>query len=391
MWTNRNFVSIAEYPRPVGRIHHWRHRLATPQPLSPLVLQKLAALIDQYGVERRDRLATAIREVGIGAFEASLQQIVVLLGHMHLSIDELRALVTYARRTDNRANQTVREQHVVSKVLLKQFCREPVPPQKRGKLQPFDLAKGERTGDPRTPSGAGKVRDFVTKDSAAAEACWWDVENALESVLTALKHSPRLEDPDHVKTIKKAVALHYARSHMVRDLIHAMARERLAALRAAIRDVPTPPGLAERVAAIAGIVEDGTYFRYRVPDLFGRLTHVALARELTILVPPPNKPLLIGDTPAIAWDTATGRLGPRQGVGFNGPTTLVVLPLRRDRLAVLAPMTGMGDNGSCTAAQVDLFNSFQVQQAKHYVFHHPADNFDDFISWIRRGSNTVRR
>ena len=58
----------------------------------------------------------------------------------------------------------------------------------------------------------GKVTNFITIDSQEAEKVWQGTENRLNAALNAARSSSLFTTPEHVITIKDAIALHYARS-----------------------------------------------------------------------------------------------------------------------------------------------------------------------------------
>ena len=60
---------------------------------------------------------------------------------------------------------------------------------------------------------AGRVLNFVKVDSAATEVLWKELEDKLHDAFTHLDQGDLLDYPDHVATIKQAIALHFARSH----------------------------------------------------------------------------------------------------------------------------------------------------------------------------------
>jgi len=108
------------------------------------------------------------------------------------------------------ADRRIKNQHVVSKVILKGFAA-PGPGSASWQLTPFDLRLG-RELKPRGLGGCGKVPDFLTFASESAEQLWKSVEDQLHTAIGAAR-AGHLHDQDaHVEAIKDGIALHLVRS-----------------------------------------------------------------------------------------------------------------------------------------------------------------------------------
>jgi hypothetical protein len=89
------------------------------------------------------------------------------------------------RELESEADNRIRNQHVVSKVILKGFAA----PASRGvgwQLTPFDLHLGHEL-KPRGLAGYGKVPDFLQFASASAEQLWKSVEDQLHDAIAAAR------------------------------------------------------------------------------------------------------------------------------------------------------------------------------------------------------------
>ena len=55
------------------------------------------------------------------------------------------------------------------------------------------------------------MKNFVKIDSLATEQMWQEVENELPAALSSVRAGALFASPQHVATIKQAIALHFAR------------------------------------------------------------------------------------------------------------------------------------------------------------------------------------
>jgi hypothetical protein len=114
------------------------------------------------------------------------------------------------RELEPEADKRIKNQHVVSKVVLKGFAA----PSSHGaglQLIPFDLRRGHEQ-KPRGLAGCGKVPDFLTFASASAEQLWKIVEDQLHDAIAAARSGCLHNNEALTEAIKDCIALHLVRS-----------------------------------------------------------------------------------------------------------------------------------------------------------------------------------
>src|SRR5487761_247509 len=121
------------------------------------------------------------------------------------------AVVQGVRQLMPEAARQVPDQHVLSRVILKQFA-EPYGEKGEVLLGALDREHPERDMSTGGPRKYGKVLNFVRFASASAEELWRQTENRLHDVVEAVKRDERVADPVHGALIRDAIALHVVRS-----------------------------------------------------------------------------------------------------------------------------------------------------------------------------------
>jgi hypothetical protein len=91
----------------------------------------------------------------------------------------------------------VKNQHVVSKVLLKQWA-VPGPKSKGWHLARFNPRFPHRSSKRASLQACAYVKDYVPVDSAATEALWQETENKANRVLAALDQGAPFEDLSNI-------------------------------------------------------------------------------------------------------------------------------------------------------------------------------------------------
>jgi Protein of unknown function (DUF4238) len=291
------------------------------------------------------------------------------------------------------AAQNEPDQHVVSKVILKQFTQ---PWGTKGELLLASLnvrhpeRKIVRAGSARF----GKIPDYLRFASGSAEDLWGATETRLHEPLEAIKRDDRIADPSHEAVIRDAIALHFIRSIPAAALHQTTWRERMEAARQQWRDNPEmlqwihvhvfgwwtddparlELALDEFYRPVDELVSSGAIFRVSLEDRFQRARAGFQAFELKILASPDRK-FLIGDVPVLAMREGHGGLGIFDGVGLANADE-IVLPLTPQHVAVL----GQGSQSrKATAAEVDRYNTLQVRLAYRHVYFKPAGGLEPFI------------
>ncbi|MCA1705751.1 MAG: DUF4238 domain-containing protein, partial [Actinobacteria bacterium] len=104
----------------------------------------------------------------------------------------------------------VKDQHVVSKVVLKGFASL------QGRRQGWQLARfDKRRRRELHPSGldaCGKVSEFIQYASGSAEELWCSVENRLGDAIRSAEAGTLYRNEEYVKVIKDSIALHLIRT-----------------------------------------------------------------------------------------------------------------------------------------------------------------------------------
>jgi Protein of unknown function (DUF4238) len=297
----------------------------------------------------------------------------------------------------------VEDQHVVTKVILRRFVG--VDGKGKGLLYPFRLRYPDARHRLLGPDGCGKIKDFVAYASASAERLWKETEDRLPDALDAVDDGALLRSPEHMATIKDAIALHHARSEAtriahIRIFIQAAAasrnlwltdwRPRLEAafFQAkgfyAVGDQALGRFLDEMMQPNLDMVASGRLFRARVEDIYLKAREFVSSSGLEVLKSGSSE-FLIGDVPALTI--------PRHGIrpGILGGTALgdartVIMPLGPRHLVALARTSVSAE---LTPDQVATANAYQVQGALEYVYLRPGSGLEQFVRFTTRSTNPV--
>ena len=285
------------------------------------------------------------------------------------------------------------DQHVVSKVILKQFTG------RWGKKREFLLASlnvrhPERRLVRGGPNKFGKIPNYLRFASSSAEDLWGQTETRLHEPLEAIKRDGRLTEPAHETVIRDAIALHFIRSIPTAALHQVTWSERREAARQQWRDNPrllqwihinvfgwwtADPArlelaLDEFYRPAEELVSSGAIFRVSLEDRFQRVRAGFQAFNLKILASG-DREFLIGDVPVLAMREGHGGLGIFDGVGLANADE-IVLPLTPHHTAVL----GRSDQSrEATADEVDRYNALQVRLAYRYVYMQPTGDLAPFV------------
>ncbi|WP_327075655.1 DUF4238 domain-containing protein (plasmid) [Kitasatospora purpeofusca] len=309
-------------------------------------------------------------------------------------------LFVEAKRLAALGEPPVHRQHVVSKVLLKQFTKH--DPRSGVQLLSLDLDYPQRRPVHRGPGGCGVVEDFVAFASQSLERVWGSTEDRLPDVFTALDNGIDSLDAALAKVLLDTLALHLVRSHTYRD-VHLrtfdrpyalvfnllmndwQGRLRAAVLREKGLHVVGREGLeyyaTELLQPTVDLFQNHGMLRVRIEEVYGQVRSMIAGCGVRILTSPHGQEFLIGDVPAF-----TARIEP-DGLRLNvavAEATTAVMPLgRRHALALARP--GVDDTVfEPLAAQL---NQLQVQQARSKVFMHPDSGLD---AYVRRHAARLR-
>ena len=281
----------------------------------------------------------------------------------------------------------VREQHVVSQVLLKRFAA-PGPGSAGLQVGRFDLDHPERFHKDKGTGGCGWVKDFVPFASGSLENLWGETEQRLPAALAAVDDGSVGKDDMAMATLRDVVALHFVRSIRTRDMHERVWEEVFAAhRRSMLREgservrfaahlehgihVTGPQGVeyfADRfMAPSAQLQESGAVLRAGIEDTFQRARQMLAHAQLEIVTPLEGE-FLIGDSPAVSLRYRTLSGNTVFGVALGDANT-VVLPIGPRYLIALARETR---TFKVPRSVVDELNTIQVLAAQRYVHHRPG-------------------
>jgi hypothetical protein len=310
------------------------------------------------------------------------------------SYEQLVARIAKIVRDDG---QPIKRQHVISKVVLKQFTRptgDRTPPTM--KLCRFDLARG--VGREVTTGGAGYVENYVRVASRSAEALWRTVETRLDDAIAACLRGSVFDEPAHVDTIKDTLALHYARSKATKqiheDAVHTATARSLVRIRTErlprMREVfvehygrePSDDELDDIERTMrdgAEQVDSDAIFRANLPQLFEMTREFARGHALEVACPAGGE-FLIGDVPVLSPPPRADSPAIPRSVGLY-EASAVVMPLGPQ----LAVSTGDVDQLVVLAEDaVRDLNRVQVEAAISHVHFRIGSQLEDFVRSIPR-------
>jgi hypothetical protein len=358
-----------------------------PNSSLPLLLRAVAAAIKQDGGQSTGRAVLFAASVNLDLFEQHIPDLAVATS---VSQARLQQIVDVARTALDDTSPRVPGQHVVSKVMLRQFT---IPTKDGERLLAHSLRYGK--AKLRAPKGVGKLEDFVKIDSKETEDLRGQTEQHLPAALSAPRTRRIFANPKHVAVVKDAIALHFARSLELLQA-HAMlwehgierARQQHVADEAAMATLFYEKyGLLPPSARAAGeiiseqllaetrqLYESGAIFRLRVVDMFHAARQLAANAGLEIIRPARGE-FLIGDVPAIPIDATRQALGVLGGVPFADAST-VILPLGPRRLAALGRADAFR---SVPGSFVKQLNAFQIAKAQTYVFMRPGSGLEPSV------------
>lgn len=360
--------------------------------VNPAVPLLIRAFADRLREDQGRQLGRAVLFASIIGFDVVEQRKGDIAAISGVSAARIQEIVDTGRQALNTASPRVREQHVVSRALLRRFLG---PTNQGDRLISYNLQFGKAYF--RGPRAVGKLENFVKIDSLETEQLWGLTEQDLPTAIKAARTRRVLHNPKHVAVIKDAIALHFARSLDTLKSVEQNWQQTLAAARAAyIADRPAMEQLfyqkhgyyasgstvAEEIAddllsAATALNQSGAYFRLRVVDLFEEARRIAAASRLEIIWSRRRQfQFLLGDVPAITVGAGGAALGIPGGVPFGDATT-VFLPLSPWRLAALH----RADNFEAVGARaVRRANALQIAKARDYVYMHPDSGLEAFVA-----------
>lgn len=343
-------------------------------------------------VESPENAVLYILSYGLPRFLSEIKPISVATG---MSEEELHELAYEATLGSDPNAQRRDEQHLVSLAVLRRFCSE--TPQ--GLLMGYYSTEYGRRPDV-APRRVAKLDGFVKIDSRRTEEVWGKVESDLPAAIAAAETGCLFEHPEYVKTLKEAIALHYARSFDVKNLDDKFWKQSLSEIVDNLRSDPVlvdtlcrlktgsdgVPAISEKEAiirefhdALANLVGSGVMFRYRVVHFFKQATDFIADAGLEILRPPADSEFVIGDVPVITSDQNGLRQGIEAGVPI-GSAKVVLMPFSPTLLVSLAKTNA---DMVLPAAWVERVNTWQIRAARRGVFARPDSPLLDWVATVR--------
>jgi hypothetical protein len=298
------------------------------------------------------------------------------------------------RELEPQADERIRNQHVVSKVVLKGFA----VPGSHGNgwlLTPFDLHLRHEQ-KPKGLKACGKMADFLKFASASAEQLWKGVEDLLPAAIEAARTGHLHDQNVHVRTIKDGIALHLVRSLRYRTIHEAITapsienvrqttlHSRRSMLQAEFRnrygfEAAGPEALAivleEPISKWRELDMRGAILRTSMEAMFKRVRETVRPLSVEVWHVPLGYELLISDSPAFTFQNINQGAVIKPNVAI-GDSNGVALPLAQDCLAVIGPSA---KDDELLPDQVVLFNRLQVTVADRYVYYRPGSALKTFV------------
>jgi hypothetical protein len=291
------------------------------------------------------------------------------------------------------ADDNIREQHVVSRVVLKQWT------DRTRCLNAVSVTDRTAKVITRGPGGLGKIPSFVPRASRSAEERWAMTERHVPRLVRLCDSDDILNNPDAAATLRDLVALHLVRNRSfwrvhVQGFRHEREalKQRARTLRGYADDFQRrfgrPPRTDEdhdlyfeMVLAQRSDIDfhSGLTFRYSVERMFDRC-RAWMARRQIQIVHPSSGEFLIGDAPVVLLDRR-GRWKPGVAVTL-GNASQILMPVTPRSLVAFGPTA----KGEVPAHVVDELNTYQVRAAHTHVFVRPGSGLEDFVRTTRFGS-----
>ncbi|HVI69279.1 MAG TPA: DUF4238 domain-containing protein [Magnetospirillaceae bacterium] len=279
-------------------------------------------------------------------------------------------------------------QHLVSRILLRRFAKH-----KRGPISGLDLHSLEQRTD--KVENFGGIQDVDTDAPDDAEKRWSkEVESRLPHAFELLDQGKLLSDPIATTTIKKCIALHWARGFAAREVV----------------DKILIPGTTQK--AITAILERFTLEQAAFGLTDGRTSNMSeqalyeiihtefaekLRRERYLDVAflelyrkgqsfiesksleiwhSPNEEFLLGDIPVVTYEKDTGKVGILDDVSWS-KADAIFMPLGPRHVVALAKEPAYRE---ADARTVEILNTCQVKVALKEVYFRPGSGLGDLIA-----------
>jgi hypothetical protein len=309
--------------------------------------------------------------------------------------DPAEVSVARLRELESVTERRIRNQHIVSRVILKGFAA-PGHGGKGWELTPFDVRAG-REEKPRGLRGCARVPDFLMCAAESAEQLWnAEAENHLEPAIKAARDGHLHDDDVHIAAIRDGIALHLVRSLRYLEINRAavaqsienvrrtapVARRALFEAEFRRRHGLVPAGVGALATLLEGpltkwqsLDERGVIARASIETMFRRVREALRLQEVEVWHVPPGHELLISDSPAIPFRYSSNHTRIQTNVAV-GDASGIALPLARDCLAVIGPKP---KDEELLPSTVELVNQLQVEGAHRYVYYRPGSHLKTFV------------
>jgi len=267
-------------------------------------------------------------------------------------------------------------QHLVSRVLLRRFENHRNSP-----ICVFDLdGKVEKTSRVKHIC---HIQDFILVGAKETEGTWQTVEKRLPYAFELLDKKEILNDSAALDTFKDCIALHWARSIAVEEMYKkkseiyanmlaenvlnkASPEEVLRALTGLDVLGPQAPTIAhERLRDYFRRATDKTKFKAKLfYKLFDRARSYVSEFALEFGIATEGE-LMLADTPVIAWNSSTRRVGPLQGVRW-GQADVIFMALGPKHVVALTQHNTYRYIGE---KEIERLNALQLQGALRYMYY----------------------
>jgi hypothetical protein len=289
--------------------------------------------------------------------------------------------------------QPVKDQHVVSRVVLKGFAT-PTAGQRGWQLGRYDKAR-RRELDPKGLNACGKVEGFVQYASGSAEALWQEVENRLDAAIKAAAAGRLHQDEAQVQAIKDGIALHLVRTPRYRRLhensfveaMRAVRKDMLENKQAMLKDgfrqrYGLEPAGVEALDALlheyfekwAGYEHSGALLRVSLEQNFYRVRSVLDELTVEVLHVPSGGELIISDAPAFTFrNEANGSIALQMAIGDSHG---IGLPITSKCFVAISPEPR---DEQMAPGVVETLNRIQVEVAERQLYYRPGSAVKGFI------------
>ena len=305
----------------------------------------------------------------------------------------------HLRELEVHADERIKNQHVVSKVILKGFAA-PGPHGAGWQLTPFDLHLGHEQA-PRGLGGCGKVPNFLTFASESAEQLWKGVEDQLHAAIGAARAGHLHDQTAHVEAIMDGVALHLVRglrylelhraiiAQSVEDVRRTALHSRRAMLQAefqrrhrlvAVGNEALATVLEEPISKWRALDARGAIARASMEAMFRRVRVAVRSQAVEVWHVPPGNELLISDSPALTFRYLRENTGMQLNIAI-GDSHGITMPLARDCLVVIGPKAA---DDELLPDQVSFFNRLQVEVSHRHVYYRPRSGLKASVQAMLR-------